>query len=165
MNTADHNKRVVKDFLATFSEGDIEGVVAGLADNATWWVLGSMDGFSGTYSAEEMGKLLPSFKSIYKAGALRLTPLIMTAEENRVAVEAEGDVVDLRRAEDDAEGTDKRLASQDRVVRTVRQDLVVQGGIGNGDDGAVLAIDDGDVEDGRGVVDDGGEQGVQAGIT
>jgi uncharacterized protein len=90
MNTTDQNKKVVEEFLATFSAGDIDGVVAGLADDATWWVLGSMDGFSGTYSAEEMAKMLPNFKSIYKAGALRLTPLTMIAEDNRVAVEAEG---------------------------------------------------------------------------
>jgi hypothetical protein len=84
------NKKIVEDFLATFSRGDIDGVGEGLADDATWWVLGSIDNFSGSYTKQEMVAMLPNFKTIYVTGALKIEPSTMTAEEDRVAVEAEG---------------------------------------------------------------------------
>jgi ketosteroid isomerase-like protein len=84
------NKKIVEDFLATFSAGDIDGVGEGLTDDATWWVLGSIDNFSGSYTKQEMLNLLPNFKTVYTTGALKIEPRTMTAEDDRVAVEAEG---------------------------------------------------------------------------
>ena len=80
-----------------------------------------------------------------------------------VAVKTQGDVVDLGRAEDDRR---MRLATgaEDGVVGTGGQDLIVEGGVRNGNDSAVLPVHDGDVQDRRRVVDDGGEQRVEAGI-
>lgn len=89
-SATDQNKAIVTDFLKVFSAGDIDGVVAGLHDDATWWVAGDIEGMSGTYTKQEMANLLPNFTGIYKAGALRITPSEMTAEGDRVAVEAEG---------------------------------------------------------------------------
>jgi ketosteroid isomerase-like protein len=90
MANEDQSKATVEKFMKTFSEGDIEGVSAGLADGATWWVLGSIEGLSGSYSKEDMIAALPNFKTLYKAGALELRPQSVIAEGNRVAVEAEG---------------------------------------------------------------------------
>src|ERR1700728_335988 len=85
-------------------------------------------------------------------------------ERPAIEVETGRDVVDLGWAEDDAQGADEELTPQNAVVGTPGKDLIVEGGIGNSNDGPVLPIDDGDVEDGGRVVDDGSEQGVEAGI-
>lgn len=90
MANEQQDKATVEKFMKTFSEGDIDGVADGLADDATWWVSGSIDGLSGTYSKADMIGALPSFKTMYKAGALVLTPKSMVAEDGSVAVEAEG---------------------------------------------------------------------------
>jgi ketosteroid isomerase-like protein len=88
--SSEDSKKIVREFLETFSRGDVEGVVVALDDGATWWVLGSIEGLSGTYSREEMANLLPNFTNIYKNGALELTPTSMIAEGDKVAVEADG---------------------------------------------------------------------------
>jgi hypothetical protein len=88
--SADHAKKVVEDFLRTFSSGDVKGIVDALDDDATWWVAGSIENFSGTYTKQQMAELLPNFAGIYKSGALAITPESMVAEGDRVAVEATG---------------------------------------------------------------------------
>jgi uncharacterized protein len=88
--TAEQNKAIVAEFLEVFSAGDVPGILDRLHDDATWWVSGSIEGFAGTKSKEEMGKLLEGVVTVYDEGALRLTPVAMVAEGDRVAVEAEG---------------------------------------------------------------------------
>lgn len=83
-------KQLVSDFLATFSRGDVDGVLDAMADDATWWVSGGLEGMSGTYDKEAFGPLLRGATSLYVEGALRITPTSMIAEGDRVAVEAEG---------------------------------------------------------------------------
>src|SRR6266702_1003612 len=83
------NKALVADFMATFSRGDVEGVLERMAEGATWWVSGTLEGMSGTYGRAEFGRLLGGVKTVYKAGALQLTPTSMIAEGPFVAVEAE----------------------------------------------------------------------------
>jgi uncharacterized protein len=89
-NDTEQNKTIVKEFLEVFSTGDVPGIVDRLHDDATWWVSGKIEGFAGSKSKEEMGKLLEGVVTVYKGGALRLTPIQMIAEGNQVAVEAEG---------------------------------------------------------------------------
>jgi uncharacterized protein len=88
--TAELNKAIVAEFLDVFSTGDVPGILERLHDDATWWVSGKIEGFAGTKSKEEMGKLLEGVVTVYKEGALRITPIEMIAEGDRVAVEAEG---------------------------------------------------------------------------
>lgn len=83
------NKATVKSFLAVFSTGDVAGILDGLEDDATWWVSGRLQGLSGTYTKADLGSLLKGATALYTTGALRITPLEMIAEGNRVAVEAE----------------------------------------------------------------------------
>lgn len=83
-------KALVERFLATFSRGDVDGVLDAMADDATWWVSGGLEGMSGTYEKATFGPLLRGATALYKEGALRITPTSMIAEEDRVAVEAEG---------------------------------------------------------------------------
>ncbi|MES2261721.1 MAG: nuclear transport factor 2 family protein [Pseudomonadota bacterium] len=83
------NKEIVREFLSVFSRGDVAGIVERLHPDATWWVSGTMPGLSDTYSRQQMGELLKGVTTVYKLGALRITPLSMIAEGSMVAVEAE----------------------------------------------------------------------------
>ena len=58
-----------------------------LADSATWWVAGSFP-LSGTKTKAQFGELMGGLGAKIDGG-LRLTPLGITAEGDRVAVEAE----------------------------------------------------------------------------
>ena len=82
------NKAIVSDFLATFSRGDVAGVLQKMADDATWWVSGTVQGFSGTYEKSTFGALLEGVKTVYKNGAMQFKPISMVAEGRFVAVEA-----------------------------------------------------------------------------
>lgn len=85
---ADHpNKQVVLDFLAAFSSGDVPRTMGMMADTATWWVAGTMP-ISGTYDKAAFTKLLSGVVETLK-GPIQITPKVLTAEGERVAVEAE----------------------------------------------------------------------------
>jgi ketosteroid isomerase-like protein len=86
--TASANKAIVADFLATFSRGDVAGVLQRMADDATWWVSGTIEGMSGTYEKKTFGALLQGVKPMYKTGAMQFKPKSMVAEACFVAVEA-----------------------------------------------------------------------------
>jgi ketosteroid isomerase-like protein len=83
------NKAVANEFLRVFSSGDVPAILDRLDDGATWWVSGKAEGFAGTKSKEEMGKLLEGVVTVYKAGALQVKPVAMIAEGDRVVVEVE----------------------------------------------------------------------------
>lgn len=89
-STLDSNQVAVREFLEVFSTGDVDGILARLHDDATWWVSGRMEGFSGEKSKEEMGKLLAGVTDVYVGGALKLTPTSVGADGDRVFVEADG---------------------------------------------------------------------------
>lgn len=82
-------KQAVTRFLATFSSGNVEAILALLTDDATWWVAGQIEGMSGTNDKQTLGNLLTAVKPLYRAGALRITPSAMIAEGDLVACEAE----------------------------------------------------------------------------
>jgi ketosteroid isomerase-like protein len=82
-------KAIVRDFFAAFSRGDIDSVLDGMTDDATWWVAGRIEGMSGTNTKQQLGLLLQQVKPLYRSGALKITPSSMIAEGDRVAVEAE----------------------------------------------------------------------------
>lgn len=87
--TEDKNKALITEFMTVFSSGDVEGIMSYLADDATWWVAGTMPGVSGTKSKDEFRQMLTGLAATTTTGAIRLTPLAFTAEGERVAVETE----------------------------------------------------------------------------
>lgn len=89
MSDIEANKALVTRFLAAFSKGDVDGLVQMMSEDATWWVSGRIDGFSGTYPRDQFAELVRGAKAAYKTGALTITPSSMVAEGERVAVEAE----------------------------------------------------------------------------
>lgn len=82
-------KTVVENFFATFSTGDVDRIMDGLTDDASWWVSGTIDGMSGTNSKQQLGDLLRAVVPLYRYGALKITPTSMIAEGKMVAAEAE----------------------------------------------------------------------------
>jgi uncharacterized protein len=83
------NKAIAEEFIKVFSSGDVPAILDRLDDDATWWVSGKTEGFAGTKSKAEMGTLLEGVVTMYKAGALVVTPVARIAEGHRVVVEAQ----------------------------------------------------------------------------
>ncbi|MGE0483942.1 MAG: nuclear transport factor 2 family protein [Gammaproteobacteria bacterium] len=80
------NKALVTRFWEAFSAGRISEVLDMLADDATWWVGGST-ALSGTYSKPQFAELLGQVTGMMPEG-VRVTPTQLTAEDDRVSVEA-----------------------------------------------------------------------------
>jgi ketosteroid isomerase-like protein len=85
--SVEENKKIVLGFIENLSAGNANAVFGAMADSATWWVAGNF-ALSGTKTkaqfAELIGQLGPKID-----GGLRVTPKGVTAEGDRVAVEAE----------------------------------------------------------------------------
>ena len=80
------NKAVVRKFLEAFSESRFDDALDLMDDEGTWWVAGSTD-ISGTYTKEGFRELASGVAGGTRAG-IRLSPTGITAEGDRVAVEA-----------------------------------------------------------------------------
>jgi len=78
---------VVLGLLEAMSAGNMSAVSGALADSATWWVAGSFP-LSGTMTKAKFCELFGNVGASTENG-LRLTPKGITAEGDRVAVEAE----------------------------------------------------------------------------
>lgn len=88
----DHDGRqVVEEFLRTFSTGDVDRTLEHLADDATWWVAGSLEGLSGTRDRDGIREMLGGAGGAAKDGAIALHATGWTVDGDRVAVEAESD--------------------------------------------------------------------------
>lgn len=87
--TGQDGKQIIERFMEVFSTGDVEGILGFLAEDATWWVGGTMPGISGTHSKEEFRALTGGIAAGTKGGAITLTPLAWTVDGDRVAVETE----------------------------------------------------------------------------
>lgn len=81
------NKALVTGFWERFSAGDYAAALDLLTDDASWWVAGSTD-LSGTYSKAEFATLLGQVTGMLPKG-ITVTPKLLTAEGERVSVEAE----------------------------------------------------------------------------
>lgn len=81
-------KAIVAAFLDSFSSGDVEAILEYLTEDATWWILGNLDGMSGTIDKATLGSLLRNVKPLYLDGALTITPSSMISEDRQVSVEA-----------------------------------------------------------------------------
>jgi ketosteroid isomerase-like protein len=83
----EENKRIILGFFENLSAGNGEAILGALADSATWWVQGNFQ-LSGTKSKKEFAALVGDLGAKIDGG-LRVTPKGITAEGERVAVEAE----------------------------------------------------------------------------
>lgn len=83
----EENKRLILGFFENLSAGKGDAVMGTLADSATWWVQGNF-ALSGTKKKAQFGALVGDLGAKIDGG-LRVTPKGITAEGDRVAVEAE----------------------------------------------------------------------------
>jgi uncharacterized protein len=83
----EENKRLVLGFFENLSAGNGAAVLGAMADSATWWIQGNFP-LSGTKSKQEFAAVVGELGSKIDGG-LRVTPKGITAEGDRVAVEAE----------------------------------------------------------------------------
>jgi uncharacterized protein len=81
------NKRIARRFFECLSRGDTRAVLDLYTDDATVWTAGSL-AFSGRRSKQEVAPLMEGILGAFPKG-LRFTIHGMTAEGERVAVEAE----------------------------------------------------------------------------
>jgi ketosteroid isomerase-like protein len=89
MSVETDNRQIVTDFMKVFGGGDVEKTLSFLADDATWWVGGTIDGVSGTRDKAAFAEMLSGLAAATRTGAISLKPLAWTAEGERVAVETE----------------------------------------------------------------------------
>ncbi len=87
---AQENKKLVLGFFEDMSAGNVDAFLGTMADNATWWVAGDPKNFpiAGTKTKAEFSQLIGGLGEAMPKG-LKITPKGVTAEGNRVAVEAE----------------------------------------------------------------------------
>ncbi|MGO9057950.1 MAG: nuclear transport factor 2 family protein [Candidatus Binataceae bacterium] len=79
------NKQLVSELFGHLSAGRREQLLEMLADDATWWAPGM-----GTMPKRQFAEMVKQMDAILK-GPIRLTIKGMTAEDDRVAVQAESD--------------------------------------------------------------------------
>ena len=83
----EENKKVAQRFLDALSRGDWQFVEDAYADDVIIWTPGSMP-FSGTHTKAEVADVKSWLTGVFPDG-LKFTVKAMTAEGDRVAVEAE----------------------------------------------------------------------------
>ena len=81
------NKKVVLGFLEAFEAGDIQAAQAALADDATWWVPGSLP-MSGTYEGKQaiFGDFLSQAGVLFEPGTLSTEVCDTIGEGDSVAI-------------------------------------------------------------------------------
>jgi ketosteroid isomerase-like protein len=80
------NKALVHKFWEHFSAGNFVQALDMLTEDATWWVAGSTV-LSATYTKAEFAELVGKIGPMAPQG-LSVTPKLLTAEDDRVSVEA-----------------------------------------------------------------------------
>lgn len=83
----EENKKIVLGFIENMTAGNGPAAFAALADSATWWVAGNF-ALSGTKTKAQFADLGAQLAPKIDGG-IRLTAKGVTAEGDRVAVEAE----------------------------------------------------------------------------
>ena len=84
--SAEANKKLVTQFMETFSGGDVNKIMSMMSDTATWEVKGKLEGLSGKHNKAQFKELLGGIAANCE-GPIKLTPKAFTAENDRVAVE------------------------------------------------------------------------------
>jgi len=85
--SSDENKKIVLGFFENLNVGNAAAALGALSDSATWWIQGNFP-LSGTRTKAQFTELLGQLGSQID-GALSLRVKGITAEGDRVAVEAE----------------------------------------------------------------------------
>lgn len=87
--TLEANKQLAREFIDALSRADTEWVLAHYADDMVMWTAGTL-AISGTRGKAEIRELMDGILGAFPNG-LRFELEAMTAEADRVAIEAESD--------------------------------------------------------------------------
>jgi hypothetical protein len=87
----EQNKQIARDFVAALSRADGDEIADAFTEDGSAWTLGSLS-LSGTHAPDEIRRLSREILQAFPKG-LRLWIRALTAEGDRVAVEAESDGV------------------------------------------------------------------------
>jgi len=85
--TIEKNKALAREFIAALSRADSDWVLAHYADDMVLWTAGSLP-ISGPHDKSEIRALMDGILSAFPTG-LNFEIKTLTAEEDRVAIEAE----------------------------------------------------------------------------
>lgn len=80
------NKQVVRRFWEAFSASRLQDAYDLLTADATWWIAGELS-ISGTYTKAKFIELSSGIITEFPRG-IQVTPTVLTAEDDRVAMEA-----------------------------------------------------------------------------
>src|SRR5512145_1705115 len=81
------NKQLARRFIDAISRGDVEAIRNSFADDGTVWTIGTLP-ISGTFTAAQVTEASHRVLDLFPEG-LEMTIKGMTAEDDRVAIEAE----------------------------------------------------------------------------
>jgi ketosteroid isomerase-like protein len=84
---AEENKQIAQEFFAALSRADSAAIAKLYRDDATLWTAGSLP-FSGTFTKAQALEGMGAILGLFPEG-LQFTITGMTAEDERVAIEAE----------------------------------------------------------------------------
>jgi ketosteroid isomerase-like protein len=92
VNSISDNKRLAAEFFGCFTHGDVDGALARMSDDATWWIAGdpAVTPTSGVNDKKKMARMFKYMTGELKDGKLRFEVKGATAEDDRVALELEG---------------------------------------------------------------------------
>lgn len=91
MSIEETNTRIAVSLLDAFTEGDVDKIVALLADDATWWAAGSIPGVSGSRTKPEVAIAVSGMADLSATGTLPTTVHRTLAQGDLVAIEASTD--------------------------------------------------------------------------
>jgi len=99
MTTPAQNKQTAEEFFARFTASDLDGALALMTDDATWWIPGKPEATptAGLYPKDRIARLFRTMLGRLRTG-LKMTVVGAIAEGDRVAVEvrSEGDLTNDR---------------------------------------------------------------------
>lgn len=97
--STEENKAVAHHLFERFTAGDIDGVLATMADDSTWWIAGKKERSpaAGLHPKDRIGRLFHRMLAALKSG-LEMKVVSCIAEGDRVAVEvvSSGDLTNGR---------------------------------------------------------------------
>lgn len=85
----EQNKQVARDFVAALGRADADAIADSFTEDGTSWTLGTLP-FSGIHRPDEIRQLAKDILHAFPKG-LRFTIRSLTAEDDRVSIEAESD--------------------------------------------------------------------------
>jgi ketosteroid isomerase-like protein len=83
----ERNKQLARDFVEAISRADVDAIVAAYAPDGVCWTAGTLP-ISGTFTVDQIAAASRGVLTVFPEG-LRFTIHAITAEGDRVAIEAE----------------------------------------------------------------------------